>query len=457
MSLHDLAIRFLNISSFVYLASCFAYIVSIARTGKAIRTWSGIAAGLVAIGFLLHTSGLGMRWYIGGISRPPWTNLYESLIFFAWGVVVFQVYAQYKWKMPLVGAISMPLVLILMGMSVMTPNKLVEPLIPALQSNWLKIHVVFGMLAYGGFTLSGCFAFLHLMRNGVSLSRIGSGLAMIALLNLFIAGGREAYTTGDFTMAKTALRQLPDGTEIRTKDTYREYEDGPVITRMEKVSAATVPFWASVVLFLGAAVVLWTKRRRLPGADSLVSPTTAAEAAARGGDVEALGLGLFAGGVLGLVALFGGIGYAIHGSETLTLQSNPYLTMLLMMTGFFCVMYLIIARRFEKFLGALPNAERLDELSYKLVLFAFPFQTLLLVTGAVWAYSAWGRSWGWDPKETWAFITWIAYLIYLHGKLLLRWRPNWLSVMSIVGFVILVFAFLGVNLVLSGLHSYGAA
>jgi ABC-type transport system involved in cytochrome c biogenesis permease subunit len=79
------------------------------------------------------------------------------------------------------------------------------------------------------------------------------------------------------------------------------------------------------------------------------------------------------------------------------------------------------------------------------------------VTGAIWAYASWGRSWGWDPKETWALITWFAYLIYLHGKLLLNWRPNLLSLVSLLGFVILVFAFLGVNLVLSGLHSYGSA
>jgi ABC-type transport system involved in cytochrome c biogenesis permease subunit len=82
---------------------------------------------------------------------------------------------------------------------------------------------------------------------------------------------------------------------------------------------------------------------------------------------------------------------------------------------------------------------------------------LLLVTGAIWAYAAWGRSWGWDPKETGALITWIVYLIYLHGKLLLNWKPSILAVTALIGFAVMVFAFLGVNLVLSGLHSYGAA
>lgn len=443
MNLNELAIRCLDTSAFVYLASCFAFIFSLARTGKAIRTWSFVAAALVTIGFALHTSGLGMRWYIGGISRPPWTNLYESLVFFSWGVVAFQVYAQYKWKLPLVGAISMPLVLILMGMSVMTPNKLVEPLIPALQSNWLKIHVVFGMLAYAGFTLSACFAFFQLMRNGVSLSKIGAGLALVTILNLGMAGGRDAFTNGHFAMAKTAIRQLPDGTTVRTADTYREREDGPMLTHMERVPAATPFFWATLALFAAAAVALSSRRRQISSAQA--------------GDVTPLGYGLFAAGFLSLCGLFGGIAYGVHTSETLTMQSNPYLTTLLGMTAFFLLIYLLVAARYAKVLEALPGAERLDELSYKLVLFAFPFQTLLLITGAIWAASAWGRPWGWDPKETGAFITWLAFLIHLHGKLLLRWKANVLSVVVLAGFVIMIFAFLGVNLVLSGLHSYGSA
>jgi cytochrome c-type biogenesis protein CcsB len=130
---------------------------------------------------------------------------------------------------------------------------------------------------------------------------------------------------------------------------------------------------------------------------------------------------------------------------------------LLLMSFFLAIVFFIIQYRYSSFLKSLPSAGRIDELSYKNILFGFPFQSLLLVTGAIWAYSAWGRSWGWDPKETWALITWFAYLIYLHGRLLFRWSGSLLSIISIVGFVIMIFAFLGVNLVLSGLHSYGSA
>jgi ABC-type transport system involved in cytochrome c biogenesis permease subunit len=457
MNLFEITIKALNTSAFVYLAACFSFIIALSRAAPLKKErWTKISSWLVLLGFALHTFGLAGRWYIGGIGRPPWTNLYESLLAFSWGLVIFQVVLERKWKLPLLGAITIPLVFILMGMSVMTPNKSVEPLIPALQSNWLKIHVLFGVTSYAGFTVSACFGFLHLMRKGVSLSRIGAGLALMTLVNLSIAGGEEVFKDGHFYMAKTVMRQLPDGTQVKTKDTYREYEGGPVITRMEPVPVAHVPFWISYAAFALAAGLLWFRRRKPDGADMGDDPTPD-QAVASGQDLDFVSYGVFGVALVALLAFFGSIWAGIHASESLTLSSNPYLTMLLVTTAFFCIMFMLIQRRYQRFLTALPTAPQLDEFSYKNILFAFPFQTLLLVTGAVWAYYAWGRSWGWDPKETWALITWFVYLIYLHGKLLMRWTPTLLSVIAIAGFVVLVFAFLGVNLVLSGLHSYGAA
>jgi len=377
---------------------------------------------------------------IGGLGRPPWTNLYESLVFFSWGVVAMQVYAQRKWKLPILGAFSMPLVFILMGMSVMTPNKQVEPLVPALQSYWLKIHVVFGMTSYAGFTVAACLAYLQLIRNRVSLSKLGAGLAIIAVINLSLVGGPDFFKTGKFMMAKTTERALPDGTEVKVKDTYQEFPGGPMIVRMEEVPLAHIPYAASIVFFLAAAVALWVNGR-----------------GKRGYDLKGPSLGLFTLGVFAMLGLFAAIAAGLRTSSTLTLYSNPYLIILLFGSLFFSAFYLALVKRYEVFVAGLPEASRLDELSYKSILFAFPFQTLLLITGAIWAYYAWGRSWGWDPKETWAFITWLCFLIYLHGKLLMHWKSNLLSVLAIVGFVIMVFAFLGVNLVLSGLHSYGSA
>jgi cytochrome c-type biogenesis protein CcsB len=454
-NLFELSVKFLNYSAFIYLLSALMFFFAVAKAQK-----SGfalfVAKNSASVAFILHSLGLIMRWYLGGIDRPPWTNLYESLIFFAWGAAMFQILAQYRWKFAHVGVVLVPLVFLLMGMGVMTPNKSVEPLIPALQSNWLKIHVVFGMVAYAAFTVAACISFLHLMRNGFSLSKIGGTLALMSLLNLGLMGGEEIFYTGQFHMARTVERDLGNGQKTRVKDTYRQYEGGPVITRMEKIPHAHIPFFASVFFFLSAAVFMFFKRRKGMKFFSGNDPTVE-EAMASGFDLMPIGRSLFSLGMFSMLGLLAWVHYYSSGVESISLQSNPYLIMLLYTTLFFNVFYWVLGFGYKKFLTILPSANRLDELSYKNILFAFPFQTLLLITGAIWAYYAWGRSWGWDPKETWALITWLVYLIYLHGKILLNWKTNYLSLISIIGFIVMVFAFLGVNLVLSGLHSYGSA
>jgi len=90
----------------------------------------------------------------------------------------------------------------------------------------------------------------------------------------------------------------------------------------------------------------------------------------------------------------------------------------------------------------------------KTILFAMPFLTLLIVTGAVWAEYAWGSYWRWDPKETWSLITWIIYSIYLHGRMIKNWTVHRTMGLAVVGFLAVLFTFIGVNVLLPGLHSY---
>jgi len=101
----------------------------------------------------------------------------------------------------------------------------------------------------------------------------------------------------------------------------------------------------------------------------------------------------------------------------------------------------------------LPRLELLDELSYKVIFIGMPALTIMLVTGAVWAEYSWGRYWSWDPKETWALITWFIYSAYLHVRLR-GWKGKKAAVLSIVGFVAVIFTFLGVSYLLPGIHSY---
>jgi len=104
--------------------------------------------------------------------------------------------------------------------------------------------------------------------------------------------------------------------------------------------------------------------------------------------------------------------------------------------------------------GLLPAASTLDRLAYRTIAFAFPIWTFGIITGAIWAESAWSRYWGWDPKETWSFITWVVFAGYLHARATSGWRGRRAAVIALVGFVSLLITYYAVNLWIVGLHSY---
>jgi cytochrome c-type biogenesis protein CcsB len=126
----------------------------------------------------------------------------------------------------------------------------------------------------------------------------------------------------------------------------------------------------------------------------------------------------------------------------------------------FCLslMYLVKGldnpKRKSIFLKVIPDQGILDELNYQMIIIGFVLLTLGIITGAVWARSAWGRYWGWDPKETWSLITWLVYAAVLHSRMMRGWRGKKMAVLSMIGFFCAIFTYLGVNFILSGLHSY---
>jgi cytochrome c-type biogenesis protein CcsB len=105
-------------------------------------------------------------------------------------------------------------------------------------------------------------------------------------------------------------------------------------------------------------------------------------------------------------------------------------------------------------MGRLPGAATLDRLAYRAILFAFPAWTFAVIAGAIWADHAWGRYWGWDPKETWSFITWLVYAAFLHARATAGWRGRRAAYIQLFGFACLMFNLVGVNLWITGLHSY---
>ncbi|HEX9033993.1 MAG TPA: c-type cytochrome biogenesis protein CcsB [Streptosporangiaceae bacterium] len=105
-------------------------------------------------------------------------------------------------------------------------------------------------------------------------------------------------------------------------------------------------------------------------------------------------------------------------------------------------------------LAQLPGSEMLDRLAYRAILFAFPAWTFAVIAGAIWADHAWGRYWGWDPKETWSFIIWLVYAAFLHARATAGWRGRRAAFIQLFGFACLMFNLVGVNLLITGLHSY---
>jgi len=277
-----------NIVTIGYFVSMVLFVVYLASRSKAVALVANI---LAYAGFLAHTVAIGLRWYEsyqipGGVGHAPLSNLYESVVFFAWTILLIYILLDLKYRQRSVGAFVIPFAFLGMAWAQLQLNDAIEPLVPALQSNWLTYHVITCFLGYAAFA-------------------VACGVSIMYLIKV---GKEEKNASG--------------------------------------------------------------------------SP---------------------AGGIL---ALF-------------------------------------------------PSARILDDINYKSIMIGFPLLSLGIITGAAWANYAWGTYWSWDPKETWSLIVWFIYAAFLHARFTRGWVGRRAAWLSIFGFAATIFCYLGVNLVLSGLHSYG--
>lgn len=167
-----------------------------------------------------------------------------------------------------------------------------------------------------------------------------------------------------------------------------------------------------------------------------------------------VGIGLFLYAEAGpLVAALRSSWLAVHVTSAV-LGSGVFLV-----SGIASALYLVRTRRSAGaetgLLSRLPSAAGLDRLAHRTAVFGFPIYTFAMIAGAIWAESAWGRFWGWDPKETWMFISWVVYAAYLHARTTAGWRGRPAAWINILGFAVVLFNLLYVNMVSTGLHSYG--
>lgn len=424
MTPSPLSVHLLNFATLGYLfAMVFAVLFAVSR-----KTGSEVGVRWVAgISLLLHLAALIERWRLGGLYRPPWTNLYESLIYFSFGLAAVGWIVDFKYRVRFLNLFIYPLVFSGLGLAFLVPVKEITPLVPALQSWWILAHSCLAAFAYSGFIVASVLAFLYLIKVQIDPRFMGGGTALMIFLAMLLVGGGEVFGEGIYRMTESVFwegRWIPNPIPGTNPPKFFEIE----------VPFVAPLFWATTVCAFFAGIFFIQSKYSLTiwGRRFLVAS------------------------LVGQILILGKLFWIIGSYQSLTLGSNPYSLTLLILFAALSLFSVLVLFYGESIAARLPEADWLDNLSYKVTLFAFPFMTLILITGAIWAHEAWGRYWGWDPKETTALVTWLIYAGYLHARLTPGWRGHRAALLSLIGFFSVLFTYLGTNLVLSGLHSYGS-
>lgn len=416
-----------DLSFLIFVAATACYLLFLATRREGF--WRvGFAAGIVAaIGM---TKALALRWVAAGWDHPPFTNMYESLVFFVWGIIVVYLFVEWRYRVKIAGAFVMPLAGIAMGLASLSPDKEIEPLIPALQSIWLHLHVAVASIGYAAFMTAFVFSVLFLLKDKVRLNWFVTVAAAFAVFAIVAMTKGSVLTGGELWMTQTVTHgagwakvPLPGG-------------------QAGQYAQVAVPGGGAALLVTTLAFVL----ALLAGVVALRDRGNVAKDKAA---FYALGGGLLL-LTLSLIVILRRLGTM----PDTQLAANPYSFAMLLVAWFFVLLVVIFCWRYDGLIAGLPSAKTLDDLGYKAVMVGFPLMTLVIVTGAIWANKAWGRPWGWDPKETASLVTWIIYLLYLHTRLTAGWTGRRSNLIAIVGFLSVIFTYLGVNLLLSGLHAY---
>jgi cytochrome c-type biogenesis protein CcsB len=343
-----------NASFAVLFLTMLVYWVGAAFPNLPATTVLGTAG--MAIANLCIATLLGARWIEAGYF--PLSNLYESLFFLTWGITTIHLIAENTSRSRLVGVVTAPVAMGIAAFATLTlPStmQVAEPLVPALKSNWLMMHVSVMMLSYAALMVGSLLAIAFLIvTRGQNIQLQGSSVG---------AGG---YRSNGY---------------------------------------------------------------RLHKAGELVSPTSTPPVENNGfarNERNKNGNGNGNTAVLGAV-----ITTPISSQQSLIQNSEP-----------------LSPQR-------LSLAETLDNISYRVIGLGFPLLTIGIIAGAVWANEAWGSYWSWDPKETWALITWLVFAAYLHARITRGWQGRRPAILAASGFVVVWTCYLGVNLLGKGLHSYG--
>jgi ABC-type transport system involved in cytochrome c biogenesis permease subunit len=402
----------------------------------------------------------------------PFANLYDLSLAFAFGAGVTTLIVIRRPQFRIIAALSLPLAAIILVLARFIGNELVD-LPPVLDSYWRPIHVGIASLSYGIALVCFAVAVLYLLKDGLKVEKMAVWTSIFALLvfatisrsSVFSPATFATYTASLFvgnSRASLALRAdipyvgwlivLAAALLIGSTAAYLSY----LYKNDEKARGwGNKLLWAAVIVQGVGIGTLVYQLKNIQNVVSLISPSqygTFARWMLQQQGIAQQQIDSLSASQLTEISKrwIADNGPALH----LSLNANPVelSALITAFAGTFFVLLFMINT--EKLRNALPAADKLDGLMYKLGGVTFAGLALLLITGAVWANESWGRYWGWDAKEVGALVAWLTYAGFLHSRIAYSWKGRRSAYFAIVAFLFVVFTYLGVSYLLPGLHSY---
>ncbi|WP_419961891.1 c-type cytochrome biogenesis protein CcsB [Psychrobacillus sp. BM2] len=393
MDMASLSSTLLFIAFVAYLVATFLFGGAVkssnAQTTKSFDRWGKLAIIVTIIGFIANLGYFITRWIAAG--HAPVSNLFEFTTAFGMMVVGAFILIYFIYKTPALGLFALPIALIIIAYASMFPTE-ITPLIPALKSYWLTIHVITAAMGEAILAISAVAGFIYLLKN-IDLTKkskerfwIEAVMYVLVLVIGFVVS-TVSFSLADYSAEYSYISK--DETEHTIEYTV------PALFGMNESVAITEGAFEPLV--------------EMPPLVNAKKLTTVVWS-----------------------ILFG--------------------------TAIYLLLRLILRKRIATVLQPLTkksNSQLMDEIGYRSVLIGFPVFTLgALIFAMIWAHEAWSRFWGWDPKEVWALITFLFYAVFLHLRLSKGWEGKKSAWIALIGFIIIMFNLIAVNLILAGLHSY---
>ncbi|MEI4768429.1 c-type cytochrome biogenesis protein CcsB [Psychrobacillus sp. FJAT-51614] len=391
-----------SLSSTLLLIAFIAYLVATFLFGGAVKgssseksnsksfdRWGKLAITVTIIGFISNVGYFITRWIAAG--HAPVSNLFEFTTAFGMMVVGAFILIYYIYRVPSLGLFALPIAVLIIAYASMFPRD-ITPLIPALKSYWLTVHVITAALGESILAISAVAGLIWLLKN-IDLTKKSKqsfwieAVMFLAVLVLGFVISTSSFAIADYKAEYSYVNKEGNVAEM-------EY-NLPAIFGMNESKAIT---------------------------ENAMEPL----------------------------------------AEMPPIVNAKKLTVVTWSVIFGTVLYVLLRLILRKPIAAVlqpfakkANSQYMDEIGYRSVLIGFPVFTLgALIFAMIWAHEAWSRFWGWDPKEVWALITWLFYAVFLHLRLTKGWQGEKSAWLALIGFIIIMFNLIAVNLIIAGLHSY---